>query len=376
MQPGHDGADRNVEHGGDLLVVHALEADEEDHLALGTGQEFQATCQVAHFQGALLRRRGCHLRAIIAQLLIVITVPALTLIVDVNIVQNGKHPRPDVGARLPEMAARQSSHQSFLHQVISPHRVREQRSGITPELRDLFCNQVFGIRHNPLVKLPRQCTRPVVWRSPIDFTEANTGTWHVIPLWARCDRLDSLSVFPVARLQHPAGADAFGPAGFVRGDDPAGPRRSLRVGEAGKERAMGRCGRGNPTPPGSAPADQRFCRYPVALGRSQLRCAAPRSAMADSRGQVPEHQPATGLSASERTPANAAREHQRRRVALAHLGAARWQLTPPTPSAAHAQAPARRHWRAASCHSGGVLRSCHWPATVIPSMRSVGASMP
>jgi hypothetical protein len=43
------------------------------------------------------------------------------------------------------MATRQGPHQGFLHQIVRPDRVAEQRSGITPKFRDLLCDQVFGI---------------------------------------------------------------------------------------------------------------------------------------------------------------------------------------------------------------------------------------
>ena len=126
MQAGHDGADGDVEHRGDVLVVQALEADEQHHLALRFRQQLQRTRQVADLEAAFLARRGRHLRLVVIKLLSVGTRPALALIVDVNVVQDREHPGPDVGSGLPKMAARQPSDQGFLHQVVRPYRIAEQ----------------------------------------------------------------------------------------------------------------------------------------------------------------------------------------------------------------------------------------------------------
>jgi hypothetical protein len=167
---------------------------------------------------------------------------------------------------------------------------------------------------------------------PIDFTHANTRTWHIIPLGALCDRLDSLSVWHVAPAPHPRGAAHSGLRRLASGDDHS------KVTRAGLQFGHGRAGsrtavrlsvtRRRPV------QHQRlgwfpFCGPPGLAARSSARAGRvlPEAFTRSDHLARPiaiQRQ----LWGASRSRLKTARRHQVRAVASAHRGAARSQLRP------------------------------------------------
>ncbi len=147
------GADRNVELARDFVVVHLLDADEPDDLAMLPAQGFERALHVAHLVACLLPaldRRGALDHAVLRQ-----QRPALLGLVDKDVVQDGHQPGAHVRARLELVDIVDGAHQALLHQVVRFLRIPGEEHGIAAQSRNLQLDELAEllVQHSDLTPM-------------------------------------------------------------------------------------------------------------------------------------------------------------------------------------------------------------------------------
>src|ERR1700693_2266231 len=142
-----DRADRDAENLGDLLVAHAFEPDEQDHLALflrQLGDRGLKVAQLKYIHGVGLDRqdRGHLLDRDIDPL-----ADRAAHVVDMLIVQDCEEPGPQIGAGLPQMLLGDRPGQTALDEIVGAGHVPGQRASIAAQPRDFRLKQPSEIVH-------------------------------------------------------------------------------------------------------------------------------------------------------------------------------------------------------------------------------------
>src|SRR5437764_10060431 len=146
-QPRADCANGYAEDLGNLLVAHALKADEEDHLALLLRQPRDGGLQIAQLQdGDGIGLHGQHRRHFFDS-----DVDALAHrapdIVDVLIVQDREQPGAQIGAGLPQMLFGDRASQAALDEIVRACHVPGQRPRIAAQPRNFRFEQPSVVGH-------------------------------------------------------------------------------------------------------------------------------------------------------------------------------------------------------------------------------------
>ena len=144
-QPRHHRAHGDRQHLGGLGVAQALEADQQDDLALLAGEQLQRPVEIAAAGPVGRRRRLIHTHAVEAH----VRRPARLApqAVDMQVVQDGEQPLARVVALAPLLEPSQRPLQRVLDQIVGLAVVARERPRVAAQPRDLGSHGIAARGH-------------------------------------------------------------------------------------------------------------------------------------------------------------------------------------------------------------------------------------
>jgi hypothetical protein len=156
-EAGADRADRDLEHPGGLLIGHALDGDQDDHLLEHLGEFREAPLQVADLQRVILPRGAWQTidtvleRHPLAML-------RLARIRAHHVQEDGKEPAAQVDVLAVEVEAGDGAFQAILHHIAGEVGIVNEAPGIAPQARDVRLDLAQDVRgHRCLRGENRRC---------------------------------------------------------------------------------------------------------------------------------------------------------------------------------------------------------------------------